>query len=205
MRMLMMTKRRWPLCIGGYTEGDKASTKIFQHARKNHVGPTFNHVAKVGTSSSPGGECLNFGNPPQISPAVAAISSRTYIAQSWRNQRNSKQLAIRWCRRTTAEVYWKSLTGKNGGSCAVTVGTPHRRLSARISVYAGPASELARQLATLLQSCFRGCLSPRTEPALATNQDRNLAGPRVPTRAQTTAGDIDVAIHTSLENTWWSL
>ena len=110
----------------------QSSTKIFQHASKNHVGPTFYHVEKVGTSSSPGGECLNLGNSPRIPPAAAAKIAPETIAQNCSGCRNTKPLAICPSGGTVAEIHWKSLTGKYGGSHVVTMGTPHRQLSAYI-------------------------------------------------------------------------
>ena len=42
----------------------------------------YNLVAKVGTSSSPSGKCLNFGYPPLIPPATAAKIAPGPIAKT---------------------------------------------------------------------------------------------------------------------------
>ena len=64
----------------------------------------YNLVAKVGTSSSPSGEFLNFDNPPPISPATAAKIASRPIAQNRRGHRNTKPLAIRRYGATAAEI-----------------------------------------------------------------------------------------------------
>ena len=62
----------------------------------------------MGTSSLPGGECLNFGNPQRIPPAAAAKIAPGPIAQNRRGHRNTKPLAIRRCGGTA--VKWKIFT-----------------------------------------------------------------------------------------------
>ena len=72
---------------------------------------------------------LKLYHPLQIPPTAATKIVPGAIAQNCRGCRNTKPLAIRPCGGAAVESCWKVLTDKNGGSCAVTVGTPKCQLS----------------------------------------------------------------------------